>query len=280
LKPASGFSHRARRVSPILIAVVLASVWFLPVIFILLEMFKENNEILMNPWALPTRIRFDLILKAWKSSSFSTYYVNSVYITVVGIGATLLLVCLASYAFARMRFPLKGLIFTYVISGMMISIYTIIIPLYLLMKRLALLDTREALLLANIGTAIPFSTYFLTSFFRSLPVELEEAARIDGCSRMRILVRIILPLSKPGLSALMIFLFAGFWNEFYMALVFLSRNSIRTVPLGLMYFAGQYSQDINGGISAVIIACVPIIVVYFVFQRYFIRGLTAGALKG
>jgi raffinose/stachyose/melibiose transport system permease protein len=276
----SDFSRRIRRAIPIVGALVLSLIWFLPVIFILLEMFKENNEIRLNPWALPHGIRFDLVLKAWNSASFSRYYVNSIYITVAGIVVTLVLVCLASYAFARMRFPGKEALFLFVISGMMVSIYTIIIPLYLLMKSLSLLDSREALLLANIGTAIPFSTYFLTSFFRSLPVELEEAARIDGCSRMRILVQILLPLSVPGISALTIFLFAGFWNEFYMALVFLSRNSIRTVPLGLMYFAGQYGSDVNGGISAVIIACAPIIVVYFVFQRYFIRGITAGALKG
>jgi raffinose/stachyose/melibiose transport system permease protein len=280
LTQVSDFNRGLRRAVPIVGALVLSLVWFLPVIFILLEMFKENNEIMLNPWSLPHAVRFDLILKAWRGSSFSHYYINSIYITTVGIVVTLVLVCLAAYAFARMRFPGKRALFLYVISGMMVSIYTIIIPLYLLMKTLGLLDTREALLLANIGTAIPFSTYFLTSFFRSLPVELEEAARIDGCSRMRILVQIVLPLSVPGISALTIFLFAGFWNEFYMALVFLSRNSIRTVPLGLMYFAGQYGQDINGGISAVIIACAPIIAIYFVFQRYFIRGITAGALKG
>lgn len=259
---------------------MLALLWFLPVFFIFMEMFKENSEILMDPWALPRRIRIDLPFKAWRGGSFSIYYLNSMYVTTASIGAVLLLACLASYAFARMKFPLKETLFIYVISGMMISVYTIIIPLYLLMKRLALLDTREALLLANVGTAIPFSVYFLTSFFRSLPVELEEAARIDGCPRMRILLGIVLPLSRPGLSALTIFLFAGFWNEFYLALVFMSRNSIRTVPLGLLYFADQYTTDITGQISAVIIASIPIIVVYFLLQRQFIRGITAGALKG
>ena len=267
------------RVLVLALAVLLTLLWFMPAFFVFLEMFKENDEIMLNPWSFPKKIRFDIMFKAWETASFSVYYLNSIYITACAILATLLLSSLAAYSFARLVFPLKQLLFAYVISGMMISIYTIIIPLYLLMKDLHLIDTREALLLSNIGTALPFSTYFLTMFMRTIPRELEEAAKIDGCPKFLIYRRIILPLSRPSLSALTIFLFAGFWNEFYMALVLMTRNSIRTVPLGLMYFSDQFSQDIGGQISAVIIASVPILIVYFILQKQFISGITAGALK-
>ncbi|MGA2977293.1 MAG: carbohydrate ABC transporter permease [Spirochaetia bacterium] len=242
-------------------------------------MFKENSEILMNPWGLPAKIRFDILVGAWKTGQFSIFYLNSAVVTAASIAITVSVSALASYAFARMKFRGSGLAFTYIISGMMVSIYTIIIPLYLYVKSAGLMDTRASLILVYSATSIPFSVYFLTMFFRTVPLELEHAARIDGCSRMGTLLRIVVPLSRPSFSALIIFLFAGFWNEFYLALIFISKVARRTVPLGLMYFADQYSTDFSGQISAVVIASIPIIVIYFLLQKQFIRGITAGALK-
>jgi raffinose/stachyose/melibiose transport system permease protein len=259
--------------------ILFTIVWFIPILFIFLEMFKENSEILMNPWGLPAKIRFDILVGAWKTGQFSIFYLNSAVVTAASIAITVSVSALASYAFARMKFRGSGLAFTYIISGMMVSIYTIIIPLYLYVKSAGLMDTRASLILVYSATSIPFSVYFLTMFFRTVPLELEHAARIDGCSRMGTLLRIVVPLSRPSFSALIIFLFAGFWNEFYLALIFISKVARRTVPLGLMYFADQYSTDFSGQISAVVIASIPIIVIYFLLQKQFIRGITAGALK-
>jgi raffinose/stachyose/melibiose transport system permease protein len=260
--------------------ILLTIVWFIPILFIFLEMFKENSEILMNPWALPTKVRLDVLVGAWKTGQFSIFYLNSAVITAASIAITVSVSALASYAFARMKFRGGKLAFTYIISGMMVSIYTIIIPLYLYVKSAGLMNTRASLVLVYSATSIPFSVYFLTMFFRTVPLELEHAARIDGCSRLGTLLRIVVPVARPSFSALIIFLFAGFWNEFYLALIFISNVARRTVPLGLMYFADQYSTDFSGQISAVVIASIPIIVIYFLLQKQFIRGITAGALKG
>lgn len=259
--------------------IVFTFVWFLPILFIFFQMFKDNSEILMNPWALPSRIRFDVLVSAWKTGQFSVFYLNSAYVTAFSIVLTVVLAALAAYAFARMAFFASRALFVYLISGMMVSVYTIIIPLYLYVKRVGLMDTREALVLVYSATSIPFSIYFLSMFFRTVPLELEHAARIDGCSRLGILVRIVTPLARPSLSALVIFLFAGFWNEFYLSLIFITKTGRRTVPLGLMYFADQYATDFGGQISAVVIASIPIVVIYFLLQKQFIRGITAGALK-
>ena len=276
-------SHRSRLRHYLLVALLifLTCLWFVPVLFIFLDMFKDNAQIMMNPWALPRTIKFDTFIGAWKTGMFATYYLNSIYVTSISIILNIVLSAMAAYAFARMRFRLRQTLFSYIIAGMMVSIYTIIIPLYLGLKDVGLINMpREALILVYAGTAIPFSVYFLTMFFRTIPAELEEAARMDGCTRFGILTKIIIPLAKPALAALTIFLFAGFWNEFYLALIFISKMSLRTVPLGLMYFADQYSTDYGGQISAVIIASVPIVLIYFLLQRQFIQGITAGALKG
>jgi raffinose/stachyose/melibiose transport system permease protein len=272
-------TRKLGRAAFLALIVVFTIVWFTPILFIFLEMFKDNSEILMNPWALPTKLRFDVLASAWHTGQFSVFYFNSVYVTAASIALTAVISALAGYAFARMRFFGSRVAFGYVIAGMMVSIYTIIIPLYLYVKKVGLMDTREALILVYSATAIPFSVYFLSMFFRTVPLELEHAAKIDGCSRLGTLVRIVLPLARPSLSALVIFLFAGFWNEFYLSLIFITKVSRRTVPLGLMYFADQYSTDFGGQISAVVIASIPIILIYFLLQKQFIRGITAGALK-
>jgi raffinose/stachyose/melibiose transport system permease protein len=260
--------------------ILLTVVWFIPILFVFLEISKDNSEILMNPWALPTRLRLDVLVNAWKTGQFSIFYLNSALITSVSIAITVSVSALASYAFARMKFFGAKVAFSYIIAGMMVSIYTIIIPLYLYVKSAGLIDTRASLILVYSATSIPFSVYFLTMFFRTVPLELEHAARIDGCSRLGTLLRIVVPMARPSFSALIIFLFAGFWNEFYLALIFISKVARRTVPLGLMYFADQYSTDFSGQIAAVVIASIPIVVVYFALQKQFIRGITAGALKG
>jgi raffinose/stachyose/melibiose transport system permease protein len=272
-------SRKAGSTAFLALIIAFTVVWFLPILFIFLEMFKDNGEIITRPWALPTKPRFDVVISAWKTGQFSVFYLNSIYVTLMSILLTVVVAALAAYAFARMRFRGSRLAFGYIIAGMMVSIYTIIIPLYLYVKKVGLMDRREALILVYAATAIPFSVYFLSMFFRTVPLELEHAAKIDGCSRLGTLVRIVLPLARPSLSALVIFLFAGFWNEFYLSLIFITSTARRTVPLGLMYFADQYATDYGGQISAVMIASIPIIVIYFLLQKQFIRGITAGALK-
>ncbi len=154
-------------------------VWFLPILFIFFQMFKDNSEILMTPWALPTRLRFDVMMSAWKTGQFSVFYLNSAYVTAASIAITVTVSALAAYAFARMRFFGSRALFGYMIAGMMVSTYTIIIPLYLYVKKLGLMDTREALVLVYSATSIPFSVYFLAMFFRTVPLEPRAERRSD-----------------------------------------------------------------------------------------------------
>lgn len=259
---------------------ILTGIWFLPVFFIILNMFKENYEIFINPGSFPTKLRFDLVAKAWRAGNFLIYYQNSLYITVVSIVGALVVASLASYAFARLRFRGRQALFTYLLVGMMVPLQAIIISLYILLKRFGLLNTREGLILVYTAIQLPWTTYFLTLFFATIPRELEDAAIIDGCSRIGVLVHLILPLSRAALATMTIFLFTFYWSEFMLALTIISSDSLKTIPLGMMAFSDQFQMDVNGQISAVVFGSMPIIIVYFIFQKQFVRGVIAGALKG
>lgn len=274
---------RTRRASTVLIYVslgVMALVFLYPVVLMVLTAFKSTPEIFRNPFGLPETWSLDSFRNVWKRANFGIYLRNSVLIT--GASAALLLATAApaAYALARYTFRLRGVLFIFFLAGIMIPIRLGILPLYLLMRDLGLLDTPFALIFTYTASGMPMAVFLLSVFFRNLPRELEHAARIDGCSEWQTFYRIMLPLVRPGLATVVIVNVVPWWNDFFFPLLLLTSDTWKTIPLGMQVFFGQHLIDWSLVFSGMVLASLPLLIVYLLMSRQFIEGLTAGAIKG
>jgi raffinose/stachyose/melibiose transport system permease protein len=217
---------------------------------------------------------------AWRDGSFGPYLRSSaiVTVTVVVIAGTLSI--LAGYAFGLMRFRGSGVLFYLILLGLMIPLEAMIVPLYYDFRDLGLTDTYWALILPQVGVSVAFGTFWMRAFFRSVPRSLVEAARIDGASSAFTLWRILLPLARPAVLTMTVLLFMWTWNEFLLALVMISDESLRTAPLGLSFFQDRNTQNLTLLAAGSVIVALPVVVLYVFLQRHFIRGMLSGAVKG
>ena len=296
----------------VLFAYLLAVV--LPMVWVILTSFKPTQEIYANPIGLP-RVLFEPTaervaqmkqnyVKAWIGSHFSSFFFNSVKVTGISLVATLALSATAAYVLARFRFRGNRLIFFYFLSGLMIPVQLVLIPLFFEITNISewltraltpvahligtsqivvnLHDTHTGLILIYIALSLPFTIFILTGFFRTIPDQLREAALIDGSSEMRAFWNIMLPLAKPGLITVSIFNFIGIWNEYLYALVFISTDSLKTLPLGLasVSITAQYKSDFGLMFAGLVIVMIPTLLVYALLQDRLTKGITVGALKG
>ena len=208
------------------------------------------------------------------------YFINS---TVISLGATaiaLILAIFASYGFARFNFRGKPAYQAFILIGQLLPTAAIIVPLFITLRWLGLVNTYLGLILVYMILTLPLSVWMLTSYFKAIPVELEEAAIIDGASRLGVLFRITLPLSLPGVVAIIIYAFVTTWNEFIFALVLAQDARVKTLPIGIAEFTTEFNTDWGAVMAASLIMTLPIAILFFAMQRLFIGGLTAGALKG
>jgi len=272
--------ERAKKIAVhlVLIAVLLVSV--LPIYWFVMAALKPAVELNENPFAFPKTFTLANIVEAWTVGKMSVYFWNSVIVAVPRVLIIVLLAALAGFAFAKLKFPGRDALFYAFLFGMMIPIQAMIIPLYYTMQSLQLINTYWALILPSFGLAMPFAIFMMRAFYRDINDELMDAAKIDGCGDFRTFVHIMLPLMVPALTALVVFEFSASWNDFLLPLLFVYEDSYRTLPLGLMYFSGEYTQDQTLVAAGVTIAVLPIIAIYMIFQRKFIEGITAGSVKG
>lgn len=228
-----------------------------------------------QPWPVLTNYR-----RVFTENPFLVYLLNSAVVATITTIACLLVGCLCAYALARLTFPFRDAILSLVLAVSMFPPIAVVSPLFLVLKKLHLLNTYAALIIPYTVFGLPLTVWTLTSFFRDLPLELEESARVDGCSRMRAFVEIFLPLAAPGVftCAILVFIFA--WNEFLFALLFMTRDAMRTVTVGITMYPGQYETPWGTVFAAATIVTLPLVVVVFVLQKRIIAGLTAGAVKG
>ena len=261
---------------------VVMLVWTLvPFYWMIATSLKKDKEIYgYEATLIPRRPTLDAYRRLFAQTPFVKYMRNSTIIAVSTTLASLVLGCLGAYALARLRFPgraiiARGLIFTYLVPPALLFI-----PLFTVLSKLSLIDTREGLILAYLGFTVPFSTWLLLGYFRSVPLELEEAALVDGCSRLSALVRIILPMSLPALAVVAFFSFTLAWSEFLYANVFVNSTDARTITTGLTLFIVEDVFFWGPMMGASCLATLPPIVVYLVFQRWVVKGLTLGAVKG
>lgn len=250
-----------------------------PLIWMWIAALRSSSEVYATPFSLPSHLDFGNIVKAWTVGRFGQYFLNSVIITVPTLVAVVALSSLAGYGIARYRFPIRNAGFYLLLLGLMVPFQSIMVPLYYQLRDMGLLGTYWAFILPATALGLPFGTFLMQSFFAGLPGELAEAARIDGCNELEVFWRVMVPLAWPAVSSLTVFQFVWSWNAFLMPLLYLQSESIRPIPLGMMFFQGRYTQDVSLIAAGVTIATVPVIIVYVIFQRQFVRGLTAGALK-
>jgi len=246
---------------------------------LLLTSLKSQPDLLRGAFTLPDRPHFENFVSAWVDGHFGTYFLNSILVVVPVVAVSVALGFLSGFAFAFLTLPFKRTLFVILTFGMMVPTEAFIIPLYYEMRLFHISNTYAALILPQIAMSMPFSTLFTASAMRQLPPEIIEAAILDGASRPEILWRVMLPLLSPAISTLALFLFIWTWNEFLIPLILVSDDAVRTLPIGMLFFQGKYTVNIPVLTAGAVIIVFPIIVVYLFFQRKFIEGLTAGAVK-
>jgi len=258
---------------------IISTVMFFPMVWMVYSAMKTNMAIFSSPWALPEALRWENFVEAWKAAHLGTYIFNSVFVGVVSVGGILFFASLSAYAFSRLQFKGRDAFFYLFLVGLIIPIQSFLLPLFMLLRDVGLINTYLALILPYIAWGLPLAIYLLRAYFLTLPRDLEDSARIDGCSVFGIYWRVLLPIIKPALATVAILASLDVWNEFLMALIFIYDSELKTVPVGLLAFYGQHTVDYKLLFAALSIITVPMVIVYFVFQRYIISGLTAGALK-
>ncbi|WP_042462972.1 carbohydrate ABC transporter permease [Neobacillus dielmonensis] len=261
------------------IAFVFASISLYPIVLMILSSFKPSMEIFMHPLALPKEFSMETFKKLLEQVPFMTYFSNSVFVSVVSVLLTLITTSLAAFYIARYTFWWNHIMFFIFLMGMMIPIKLGIVPLFILMKNLGLTNSLWSLILMYTATGIPLSILILTGFFRTIPRELEEAARMDGAGDLRILWNVVLPLMRPALGTVMIINFIQSWNDFFFPLIFITDELKKTIPVGMMSLFGEYSADWGALFAGLTLSSLPMIVLFFIASKQFMEGLTAGAVK-
>lgn len=264
-----------------LLAAAGAVIMIFPFVWMVSNALKENVFVIEYPPKLiPDAPSFGNFVRAWTSNKFQLYFVNSAITAVTSTALTVLFSAMTAYSFARFKFRFKEFLFFTILLVLMVPDMITIIPKFQLVKTLGLRDSLWGLIVVYVAGGVSMNTFLLRGFFESLPKELEEAMLIDGGNYLTVFFRMILPLSKPALATVTIFSFMGNWDEFTWALTAIDNPLKRTLPIAIYSFQGQHGTEWGLVFAAMLIALVPIMVVFLSMQKYFVSGLTTGAFKG
>lgn len=252
----------------------------LPVFFLFNSSVRETNDFARNPLILARKPYWQNFSDVWANGQFAIHLKNSIVVT----GGSLVLILLfslgAGFVLGRYDFKGQNIIMGFVLTGMLIPAKLAILPLFIQLKWMHLLDSHLGLILVYTAGALPAAIFIMSGFFKSLPADLDNAARIDGASELQLLRRVLIPLVKPGLSIVAIYSAIPIWNDFFLPLVFLQDPNKKTIMQGLTVFFGEYASQWGQLFAGLTLAALPIIVLYLVLSEQFIKGLTAGAVKG
>lgn len=265
-----------------IIMILISIVFLYPLIWNLLASFRTNTEFLTDPYALPTALHFENYVRAFEKANVGTYFMNSVIVVVLSTAISLVLIIPASYVLGRYRFRGSKIILNVFMACLFIHAAYIMVPLFLTMNRFHATDNLIALSILYAVLRFPFSIFILTGFMREIPHDYEEAAKLDGCSNTRILWQIIVPLAKSGIATVTMLSAMYFWNEYPMAMVLLTDDKKKTLPLGLanLFEVQQYATDWSALFAALIIVLVPTMIIYLIGQKYLLTGVNVGGIKG
>ena len=261
-----------------LILVVIIVIY--PLLWLLFSSLKTQQELTFNTWGLPKAPQFSNFREAWGRSNMGRFMMNSVIVAALTVVFTNVSCIPLSFVLARFDFPFKRLLYFIIIAGMMIPINSAIIPLYIMVNGVGMMNNLFALALIYGAFRIPFSVFILEGFMSTIPRELEECAHIDGCSVFRIFWNIAVPISRDTVATVSILAVLSSWNELMVAMLLLSKQIVKTLPIGLMGFIGEYSAQYTQLCAGILIAIVPNIVFYVFAQERIQKGITAGAIKG
>jgi len=262
-------------------AVLIALFVLTPLMWTLLSSLKPDTEILRHSSRIiPSRFVLSHYVNLFKNTSFLSYFFNSVVVGVVATPLTLIVAMPAAYSLTRFRYRGRNLYAAFILFSYMVPLLLLGIPMFIIMSYLHILNTRSSLILSYVAFSLPFSMWMLRSFFLSIPLSLEEAAMVDGASRLQALLRIVLPLSMPGLISCGIFTFVLVWNEYTLALLFIRSESLKTLPIGIAAFIGTTAYEWGYILSAIMMMTIPILFGFVFVQKALIRGFLVGATKG
>ena len=252
----------------------------LPLLWTFMSSFKSSSEIFASPFALPSVWHFDNYIRAWTSAGIGSYFLNSVVVVGFALVIVMTLGAMCAYVLARYTFPGSRAIYYLLLAGLTFPIFLAMVPLFFILRNIGLLNTLPGLILTYVGFALPFTVFFLFSFFKTLPHEITEAAAIDGAGEWRTFFQVMLPMAKPGLASVAIFNFLGLWNQFLIP-VSINAAGPRVLSQGLAAFAGQmgYAVDFGALFAAVTVTVVPVLIVYVIFQRQLQGSVSAGTMK-
>ena len=250
-----------------------------PLLLMVSNSLRSTQQMATDPLGLPFPANFESYQKAWVTASFETYFVNSIFVTVASVLLSTAVSLLAAYAFARTKSKLFATLEAVFLSGLMLPVYLAILPLFFLLDALGMISNLWSLILVYGALGIPFSTFVLTSFFRQLPVELEEAARLDGAGPFTTFLRVHLPLVKPAVATVIVFRFVPVWNDFFYPLILIRDQDAYTLPAGITRFFGEYQTDWATLFAGLTLATIPLVVLFLIATKQIVSGLTAGMSK-
>ncbi|MFI6942412.1 carbohydrate ABC transporter permease [Streptomyces sp. NPDC050418] len=252
-----------------------------PILWVVVSSFKTTKEILASPFSLPETWRFENYANAWSDASIGKYFLNSVIVVVSALVLVMLLGAMCAYILARFQFPGRRLIYYTMLAGLTFPVFLAIVPLFFQLQNLGLLNTRLGLILTYVAFALPFTMFFLYSFFRSLPHDVYEAALIDGAGDWRAFFQVMLPMAKPGMAAVAIFNFLGLWNQFLLPVALNTDQDNWVLTQGMAAYASSqvYGIDYGALFAAIVVTVVPVLIVYIIFQRRIAGSVSQGTFR-
>jgi ABC-type glycerol-3-phosphate transport system permease component len=250
-----------------------------PLLFMAATAFRTERDWDNSRIGLPTTFSFGAFVRAWNDANIGIYFRNSAIVTGGTVVLTVVCATLAGYGFAKLAWRGRGAVYLFVLAWIAIPPLLLMVPIYVEMVQLGLLDTYGSVIFLYTALNLPFNVYLMTAFFRAVPDELIEAARVDGAGLHRIFLRVLVPLAKPAIATLVIFNVLWAWNEFLFALLLLQSDSVKTLTVGVLQLQGRFTTDYPALMAGLLITSLPVIGAYLVFQRHLVRGITAGAVK-
>lgn len=275
-----GENKRYIKVIAIFLLIIGTTFSGFPILWMFLNSFKPNSEIFAWPpvW-ISERFMFDAYIEIFRNPEMIRFFVNSYFVAFVVVILTLAISILASYSFSRFNFPGKKMINTIIVSVQAVPPITLLIPYLSLIVTLKLYNTYGALILTYLLFTLPYAIIMMTGYYNTLPEDLDEAVMMDGGSRFRALWNVLVPISVPGLVSVGMYTFMLSWNEYLFALALTKTNEFRTVPVGISLLMGQHAYEWNQMMAMSVLGSLPVLILFLIFQRYFIAGMTSGAVK-
>jgi len=263
-----------------LFLMVVALTCLFPLFWMVRSALMSNETVFVDKSLIPKILNFGNFYLAWTEGNFGAYFLNSLVYTSSVVVGIVLVSSLAAYSFSRLQFPGKNFFFYMFVAAMMIPLPGSFVPLYVLMNKLGLINTRIGYILCMINVGLSMSILLLKTFFDKMPADLEDAARIDGCSKLGIWWHVAFPLARPAIAVIVIFNSLNVWNEYILATLLLNDKSLMPLQRGLMVFQGAHSVDYPLLMAGLTIAAVPVILIYLAMQKHIIKGLSSGAIVG